>query len=43
MAMILTGYINDAGWNQSAYEGLQMAEEEYGVEGLYRGGSAAGL
>ena len=35
VAMILTGYINDAGWNQSAYEGLQMAEEEYGVEGAY--------
>lgn len=35
VAMLLTGYINDAGWNQSAYEGLQMAEEEFGVEGAY--------
>ncbi|WP_161845904.1 BMP family protein [Pseudoflavonifractor sp. 524-17] len=35
VAMLLTGYINDAGWNQSAYEGLQMAQEEFGVTGAY--------
>ncbi len=33
VAMILTGYKNDAGWNQSAFEGLEMAQEEYGVVG----------
>ena len=32
VAMLLTGYINDAGWNQSAYEGIKLAEEEFGIE-----------
>ena len=32
VAMVLPGYKNDAGWNQSAYEGMEMAKEQYGVE-----------
>jgi basic membrane protein A len=35
VAMILSGPINDAGWNQSAYEGLKEAETKYKVEGAY--------
>ena len=35
VAMLLTGYINDAGWCQSAYEGLKLAEEEFGIEPAY--------
>ena len=35
VAMLLSGYINDAGWNQSSYEGMLEAEEEYGVETAY--------
>lgn len=35
VAMLLTGYINDAGWNQSAYEGIQLAEDEFGIESAY--------
>lgn len=35
VAMLLTGYINDAGWNQSAYEGMQLAEKEFSVESAY--------
>ena len=35
VAMVLTGVINDAGWNESAYNGLKMAEEQLGVEGAY--------
>lgn len=31
VAMVLSGYINDAGWNQSSYEGIQLAEEEFGI------------
>ena len=32
VAMVLSGYKNDAGWNQSSYEGMEMAQEEFGVE-----------
>lgn len=35
VAMLLSGYINDAGWNQSSYEGMLQAQEEYGVETAY--------
>ncbi len=35
VAMLLTGPINDAGWNESAYKGLGIAEEKYGVETAY--------
>lgn len=35
VAMIMSGPINDAGWNQSAYEGLKAAEDKYKVEGAY--------
>lgn len=35
VAMILSGPINDAGWNQSAYEGLKEAETKYKIEGAY--------
>ena len=28
VAMLLSGYINDAGWNQSSYEGMVQAQEE---------------
>lgn len=35
VAMLLTGVINDAGWNQSAYEGLQLAEKDLGVQIAY--------
>ncbi len=35
VAMVLTGPINDAGWNESAYNGLMMAQEEYGIETAY--------
>ena len=35
VAMLLTGPINDAGWNQSAYEGLVAAEEKHGIETAY--------
>lgn len=32
VALMLPGDKNDAGWNQSAYEGLLKAEKEFGVE-----------
>lgn len=35
VAMLLTGPINDAGWNESAYKGLMTAEEELGIETAY--------
>ena len=35
VAMCLSGDINDAGWCQSAYEGLMDAKETYGVEVAY--------
>ena len=35
VAMLLTGDINDAGWCQSAYEGLVQAQADYGVEIAY--------
>ena len=35
VAMLLTGVINDAGWNQSAYEGLQLAEKDLGAQIAY--------
>ncbi len=38
VAMLLTGYINDAGWNQSAYEGIKLAEEEFGITSAYTEG-----
>ena len=38
VALMLPGDKNDAGWNQSAYEGLLAAEAEYGVEIAYTEG-----
>lgn len=35
VAMCLSGDINDAGWNQSAYEGLLEAADKYGIETAY--------
>ncbi len=35
VAMVMSGAINDAGWNQSAYEGLQVIKEKYGAEVAY--------
>ena len=35
VAMCLSGDIYDGGWNQSAYEGLKQAEEDYGIEIAY--------
>lgn len=35
VALILTGVANDMGWNQAAYEGLQLFESEYGCEIAY--------
>jgi len=35
VAMCLSGSINDAGWGQSAYEGLMEAQSELGVETAY--------
>ncbi len=32
VAMVMSGPINDAGWNQSAHTGLMNAKEELGVE-----------
>ena len=34
-AMLMSGPINDGGWNTSAYEGLQMLESEMGYEIAY--------
>ena len=31
VAILLSGYKNDAGWNQSAYEGMELAKEEFGI------------
>lgn len=38
VAMCLTGNINDKGWNQSAYEGLMQAEENFNIETAYTEG-----
>ncbi len=35
VAMLLTGPINDAGWNESAYKGMKLAEESYDIETAY--------
>lgn len=35
VAMIMTGPINDAGWNESAYKGLMQAKEKYKVDTAY--------
>ena len=35
VALILTGVANDMGWNQAAYEGLELLEKEYGCEVAY--------
>jgi len=35
VAMVMTGPINDAGWNESAYKGLMQAKEKYKVETAY--------
>lgn len=35
VAMVLTGPINDAGWNESAYKGLMSAKDKYQVEAAY--------
>ena len=35
VAMVLTGPINDAGWNESAYKGLVTAKEQFQVETAY--------
>ena len=35
VAMLLSGTINDAGWNQSAYTGLVRAADEFGIETAY--------
>lgn len=32
VAMVMTGPINDAGWNASAHDGLMKAQKELGVE-----------
>jgi basic membrane protein A len=36
VALLLPGNVNDAGWNASAYEGLTMAGDEFGVEIAYQ-------
>jgi basic membrane protein A len=35
VALVLSGPINDNGWNSVAYEGLRSAESEFGIEGAY--------
>lgn len=35
VAMVLVGPINDAGWNESAYKGLILAEKRFGVVTAY--------
>lgn len=35
VAMVLTGPINDAGWNESGYKGLMQARDAFGVEVAY--------
>ncbi len=35
VAILLPGPINDKGWNQSAYEGLQLIEQQLGAETAY--------
>ncbi len=35
VAMVMSGPINDAGWNESAYRGLMNAQEDFGVETAY--------
>ncbi|MGI9951463.1 BMP family protein [Moorellaceae bacterium AZ2] len=35
VAMVLTGPINDAGWNESAYKGLKEAEQKLNIETAY--------
>jgi basic membrane protein A len=40
VAMLLSGPINDAGWNASAYDGLMLAESSMDVEVAYSEGVA---
>lgn len=35
VALLLPGTVNDKGWNQEAYEGLQMIEKETGCQTAY--------
>ncbi|SMB92083.1 basic membrane protein A [Thermanaeromonas toyohensis ToBE] len=35
VAMVLTGPINDAGWNESAYKGLMEAQKKFNIETAY--------
>lgn len=35
VAMILPGQINDMGWNESAYTGLELAEKDFDIEIAY--------
>lgn len=35
VALCVTGAVNDMGWCQSAYEGLQLLEEKYGAQIAY--------
>ncbi|MDD3221096.1 MAG: BMP family ABC transporter substrate-binding protein [Clostridia bacterium] len=35
VALCVTGAVNDMGWCQSAYEGLELLEEKYGAEIAY--------
>jgi basic membrane protein A len=35
VAMVLSGPINDSGWNESAYKGLMKAKEMYGIAASY--------
>lgn len=35
VALVLTGAINDKGWNQKGYEGLEAIEAEYGADTAY--------
>ena len=41
MALCVTGAVNDMGWNQSAYDGLLLVEEELGCEIAYTENVAA--
>lgn len=35
MALVLTGAINDGGWNQRGYEGLLSVKDKYQAETAY--------
>ena len=36
VALMLSGPISDMGWNASAYEGLEQAEKDFGIETAYQ-------